>query len=111
MTVKKFVAYYRVSTTQQGRSGLGLQAQADAVNRHVAAAGGALVETFQDVMSGARSRPDLDSARSVPEADYQNARAWGRAGPGRQGPRRLSLTRRTLSDASGPPRCSPPRRP
>lgn len=32
----KFVAYYRVSTKKQGVSGLGLQAQKDAVNKYIA---------------------------------------------------------------------------
>ncbi len=35
-----FVAYFRVSTQAQGRSGLGLEAQRGAVARHVASVGG-----------------------------------------------------------------------
>jgi DNA invertase Pin-like site-specific DNA recombinase len=55
-----FVAYYRVSTDQQGRSGLGLEAQREAVTRHVAGVGGHLVAEFQEVESGKRAdRPQL----------------------------------------------------
>jgi DNA invertase Pin-like site-specific DNA recombinase len=59
----RFVAYYRVSTERQGRSGLGLDAQREAVARHVAAAGGEVVAAFEEVESGKRNdRPQLAAA-------------------------------------------------
>jgi DNA invertase Pin-like site-specific DNA recombinase len=59
----RFVAYYRVSTERQGRSGLGLDAQREAVARHVASAGGEVAAEFQEVESGKRNdRPQLAAA-------------------------------------------------
>ena len=57
------VAYYRVSTEKQGRSGLGLEAQRAAVARHVAARGGRLAGEFVEIESGRRrDRPQLAAA-------------------------------------------------
>lgn len=61
--VLQFVAYYRVSTDRQGRSGLGLQAQRDAVTQYVAGAGGIVAAEFEEVESGKRiDRPQLAAA-------------------------------------------------
>ena len=55
-----FVAYYRVSTDQQGRSGLGLEAQKATVGQYVASANGVIVAGFQEIESGKRrDRPQL----------------------------------------------------
>src|SRR3954471_18418479 len=59
----RFVAYYRVSTDKQGRSGLGLDAQRVAVARHAVSAGGGVVAAFEEVESGRRGdRPQLTLA-------------------------------------------------
>ncbi len=59
----KFVAYFRVSTARQGRSGLGLAAQRAAVNDLIAAKGNKLIAEFQEVESGKdRDRPKLAAA-------------------------------------------------
>ncbi|MBI1371924.1 MAG: resolvase [Phycisphaera sp.] len=61
----KFVAYYRVSTVRQGRSGLGLEAQQSAVTQYVASVGGRIVDggIFTEVESGKRKdRPELAKA-------------------------------------------------
>jgi len=58
---KRFVAYYRVSTKRQGDSGLGLEAQQEAVRRFIS--GAALVVEHQEVESGSRAdRPALEAA-------------------------------------------------
>ena len=48
----QFVAYYRVSTDKQGKSGLGLEAQINAVQQHTGRSGGAIIAEFQEVESG-----------------------------------------------------------
>ncbi len=59
----RFVAYYRVSTDRQGRSGLGLDAQREAVAGQVQRAGGEIVADFTEIESGKRAdRPELRAA-------------------------------------------------
>lgn len=58
-----FVAYYRVSTAQQGKSGLGLEAQQAAVRSYLNGGDWNLVGEFTEVESGKRkNRPQLEAA-------------------------------------------------
>jgi DNA invertase Pin-like site-specific DNA recombinase len=50
--MKTAVAYIRVSTAQQGKSGLGLEAQQAALARFAEAEGNDLIQTFQEVETG-----------------------------------------------------------
>ena len=50
-----FVAYFRVSTDKQGKSGLGLDAQRDAVLDYLNGGRWSLVQEFVEVESGKRN--------------------------------------------------------
>jgi DNA invertase Pin-like site-specific DNA recombinase len=59
----KFVAYYRVSTDRQGKSGLGLDAQSKAVNDYLNGGDWELAAEFTEIESGKKSdRPELVKA-------------------------------------------------
>lgn len=59
----KFVAYYRVSTDRQGRSGLGLEARQETVRSFLNGGSWSLVGEFTEVESGrASDRPELARA-------------------------------------------------
>jgi Resolvase, N terminal domain len=65
MKTPKFIAYYRVSTDHQGRSGLGLEAQRQAVCDFLTD-WGELIESFTEVESGRKNdRPQLAAALDV----------------------------------------------
>ncbi len=62
----KYVAYFRVSTQKQGRSGLGLQAQRDSVSSYIAGVNGTLCGEFTEIESGKRTdRPELSKALAL----------------------------------------------
>lgn len=70
MSSRKIVAYYRVSTNAQGQSGLGLEAQREAVARYLSTGDWELVDEFQEVETGKGSdalakRPKLKAALDV----------------------------------------------
>src|SRR6516165_10321683 len=59
----KFIAYYRVSTDRQGKSGLGLDAQRKAVEDYLNGGRWTLVDEFTEIESGKRNdRPKLEEA-------------------------------------------------
>jgi DNA invertase Pin-like site-specific DNA recombinase len=59
----KIIAYIRVSTQKQGRSGLGLEAQQHAVQAFARSVRGNIVATFTEVETGKRAnRPELSKA-------------------------------------------------
>lgn len=62
----KFVAYYRVSTDKQGKSGLGLEAQRKAVTDYLDGGDWELVGEFEEIESGKKSdRPELAKAQAA----------------------------------------------
>src|ERR1700675_311038 len=67
MASKRLIGYVRVSTSQQGRSGLGIEAQRDALERFSTAEGFELVRVFIEIETGKGAdaldrRPELAAA-------------------------------------------------
>lgn len=66
MEPRRFVAYFRVSTERQGRSGLGLEAQQRVIADFLRNGDHQLVESFTEVESGRRcDRPQLTLAKAA----------------------------------------------
>jgi DNA invertase Pin-like site-specific DNA recombinase len=69
MAAGRFIAYLRVSTGQQGRSGLGIEAQRDAVERYLNGGRWTLAAEYVETETGKRSdRPKLAAALSHAKA-------------------------------------------
>lgn len=63
MAGRRFIAYFRVSTDKQGRSGLGLQAQRQAVAGYLNGEEWRIIREYTEIESGRRSdRPELAKA-------------------------------------------------
>jgi DNA invertase Pin-like site-specific DNA recombinase len=64
-----FVAYYRVSTGKQGKSGLGIEAQRAAVERYLNGGNWRIIAEFTEVESGKHAdRPQLGKALAAARA-------------------------------------------
>ena len=60
---EKFITYFRVSTDRQGRSGLGLDAQREAVGQFLVGRGAIVIDEFLEIESGGKDdRPKLKEA-------------------------------------------------
>lgn len=58
--MQRYISYLRVSTQRQGQSGLGIEAQREAVRHYLQTIGGELIEEHIEVESGSiRNRPVL----------------------------------------------------
>ena len=71
--MQQAIAYYRVSTARQGRSGLGIEAQRDAVARFAAVEGFELIAEFVEIETGKGAdaldrRPQLAAALAAGRA-------------------------------------------
>jgi len=67
-----YIAYYRVSTTRQGNSGLGIEAQKTSVKHYVCGSGGELHSEFVEIESGKKARrPQL--ANAISQCKYTGA--------------------------------------
>lgn len=63
--MQEFVTFFRVSTTKQGQSGLGLEAQRRSVQEYIDQLGGKIVKEYVEIESGGKNekdRPQLQSA-------------------------------------------------
>ncbi|MGC6434279.1 MAG: recombinase family protein [Crocinitomicaceae bacterium] len=70
--MKKFVAYYRVSTQKQGNSGLGLQAQKNAVANHINEKGN-LIGEYTEVETGTRKKNRVEIYKAIELAKANQA--------------------------------------
>jgi DNA invertase Pin-like site-specific DNA recombinase len=66
MAEQRFITYFRVSNDRQGRSGLGLEAQQEAVRQFLSSRTGTIIAEFIEIESGAKNdRPKLQEALAV----------------------------------------------
>lgn len=70
--MKKYVAYYRVSTQKQGNSGLGLQAQKNSVGNHISDKGN-LIGEFTEVETGTRKKKRVEIYKAIELAKANKA--------------------------------------
>jgi DNA invertase Pin-like site-specific DNA recombinase len=69
---KKYVAYYRVSTKQQGQSGLGLEAQRNSVLNYIKHNGNKIISEFTEVESG-KNNQRVELLKAIELCKKENA--------------------------------------
>lgn len=67
----QYIGYYRVSTKEQGLSGLGLESQTDSVRKYVASVAGNLIKEFTEVASGSKDTRIKLNAAIIACQDYK----------------------------------------
>ena len=71
--MKKYVAYYRVSTSEQGKSGLGLESQKTMVDNFIQSNKGVLIENFTEIETGTSKRKRTEIYKAIDFAKKNNA--------------------------------------
>lgn len=71
--MKNFVAYFRVSTSSQGKSGLGLKSQKQMVDNFVKSNNGILINEFTEIETGTSKRKRIEIYNAISFAKQNNA--------------------------------------
>ncbi len=71
--MKRFVGYFRVSTSEQGKSGLGLESQKSVVDNFVKSNNGVLIESFTEIETGTSKRKRTEIYKAIDFAKKNNA--------------------------------------
>lgn len=71
--MKNFVAYFRVSTSSQGKSGLGLKSQKQMVDNFVKSNNGILINEFTEIETGTSKRKRTEIYNAIDFAKQNNA--------------------------------------
>lgn len=72
MIMKKYVAYFRVSTSEQGKSGLGLESQKTMVDNFIKSNNGNLIESFTEIETGTSKRKRTEIYKAIDFAKKNN---------------------------------------
>lgn len=71
--MKKYVAYYRVSTSKQGKSGLGLDSQKTMVDNFLKSNNGVLINSFTEVETGTSKKQRTEIFKAIDCAKHNGA--------------------------------------
>lgn len=71
--MKKYVAYFRVSTSDQQKSGLGLESQKFMVDNYIKANNGILINSYTEIETGTSKRKRIEIYNAIEFAKQNNA--------------------------------------